>query len=41
MCNLLIYEKYGNKQYQTLTDKKTLSYEKRLEMSVFFEIDGP
>ena len=41
MCNLLIYDKYGNKQYQTLVDKKSLSYEKRLEMSVFFEIDGP
>jgi len=41
MCNLLIYEKYGNKQYQTLTDKATLTYEKRLEMSIFFEIDGP
>ena len=41
MCNLLIYEKYGNPQYQTLVDKKTLTYEKRLEMSVFFEIDGP
>jgi DNA polymerase epsilon subunit 1 len=41
MCNLLIYDKYGNKQYQTLTDKKTLTYETRMEMSIFFEIDGP
>ena len=41
MCNLLIYDKYGNKQYQTLVNKQTLEYEKRLEMSVFFEIDGP
>lgn len=41
MCNLLIYDKYGNKQYQTLVDQKTLTYETRLEMSVFFEIDGP
>ena len=24
-----------------MVDKKTLRYEKRLEMSVFFEIDGP
>ena len=41
MCNLLIYDKYANKQYQTLTDKANLTYETRLEMSVFFEIDGP
>lgn len=41
MCNVLIYDKYANKQYQTLTDKKSLSYEQRTEMSVFFEIDGP
>lgn len=41
ICNLLIYDQFGNKQYQTLVDKKTLKYETRLEMSVFFEIDGP
>eukprot|EP00347_Sterkiella_histriomuscorum_P016015 403354822 len=41
MSNVLIYDKYGNKQYQTLVDKKTLEYETRTEMSVFFEIDGP
>lgn len=41
MCNLLIYDKYSNTQYQTLIDKKTLEYEKHVEMSVFFEIDGP
>ena len=41
MCNVLIYDKYANRQYQTLVDKKTLAYEQRLEMSVFFEIDGP
>jgi DNA polymerase epsilon subunit 1 len=41
MCNLLIYDKYANPQYQTLVDKDKLTYEKRLEMSVFFEIDGP
>lgn len=41
MCNLLIYEKFGNPQYQTLENKKSLTYSKRLEMSVFFEIDGP
>jgi DNA polymerase epsilon subunit 1 len=27
MCNVLIYDKYANRQYQTLTDKKTLTYE--------------
>ena len=41
MCNNLIYDKYGNKQYQTLVNKERLEYETRNEMSVFFEIDGP
>jgi len=41
MLNLLIYEKYANPQYQTLVDPKTLTYETRKEMSVFFEVDGP
>ena len=41
MCNQLIYDKYANKQYQTLVNKETLTYDKRQEMSVFFEIDGP
>jgi DNA polymerase epsilon subunit 1 len=41
MCNVLIYDKYANKQYQTLVDKDNKIYETRTEMSVFFEIDGP
>lgn len=41
MCNNLIYDKYGNKQYQTLVNKELREYETRNEMSVFFEIDGP
>jgi DNA polymerase epsilon subunit 1 len=41
MCNVLIYDKYANRQYQTLVDKKNHLYETRTEMSVFFEIDGP
>jgi DNA polymerase epsilon subunit 1 len=41
MCNVLIYDKYANKQYQTLIDKKRREYETKTEMSVFFEIDGP
>lgn len=41
MCNVLIYDKYANKQYQTLVDPQTLQYEMHTEMSVFFEIDGP
>ena len=41
MCNNLIYEKYGNPQYQTLQNKENLEYETRNEMSIFFEIDGP
>jgi DNA polymerase epsilon subunit 1 len=41
MCNVLIYDKYANKQYQSLVDKKAGIYEQRTEMSVFFEIDGP
>jgi DNA polymerase epsilon subunit 1 len=27
MCNVLIYDKYANRQYQSLVDKKTLKYE--------------
>ena len=27
MCNVLIYDKYANRQYQTLVDKTTLKYE--------------
>ena len=41
MCNHLIYDKYGNKQYQTLVSKERLEYETRHEMSIFFELDGP
>jgi DNA polymerase epsilon subunit 1 len=40
MCNNLIYEKYGNDQYQTKRPG-SLQYDIRNEMSVFFEIDGP
>ncbi len=41
MCNVLIYDKYANRQYQSLVDPKLRTYEQRTEMSVFFEIDGP
>jgi DNA polymerase epsilon subunit 1 len=41
MCNVLIYEKYSNPQYQTLVDPVNKIYETRNEMSIFFEIDGP
>lgn len=41
MLNLLIYDKYANPQYQTLKDPRSLTYETRKEMSVFFEVDGP
>ena len=41
MCNVLIYEKYCNPQYQRLTNPQRLEYETNTEMSVFFEIDGP
>ena len=41
MCNNLIYDKYGNKQYQTLVDSEKMQYETRHEMSIFFELDGP
>ena len=41
MCNVLIYNKYANPQYQTLKDPYTKEYETRTEMSIFFEIDGP
>lgn len=39
--NILIHEKYANTQYQDLADPKTLKYDTRTEMSIFFEIDGP
>jgi len=41
MCNVLIYDKYANPQYQTLVDPVRKTYETRNEMSIFFEIDGP
>ena len=41
MCNVLIYDKYANPQYQTLVDPVKKIYETRNEMSIFFEIDGP
>lgn len=37
----MIYDKYANKQYQTLVDPVKKTYETRKEMSIFFEIDGP
>lgn len=39
MLNLLVYDKYKNTQYQEITPEG--DYEKRTEMSIFFEIDGP
>lgn len=41
MCNILVYEKYKNKQYQKLKDEESIDYIKTTEMSIFFEIDGP
>ena len=41
MCNVLIYQKYANPQYQTLVNPATREYKTHTEMSVFFEIDGP
>lgn len=41
ILNILIYEKYLNKQYQVLVDSQTLKYTTQMEMSIFFEIDGP
>ena len=43
MCNNLIFGPFGNDQYQTLVDSKSLKpeYETRHEMSIFFELDGP
>ena len=41
MSNELIYEKYGNPQYQTLVNQKKGAFDVRHEMSIFFEIDGP
>jgi len=41
MCNIAIYNRYSNPQYQTLVDPVRKTYETRNEMSIFFEIDGP
>ncbi|KAL4468704.1 hypothetical protein ABPG74_005207 [Tetrahymena malaccensis] len=41
ILNYLVYEKYCNRQYQTLIDPVNLKYETNLEMSIFFELDGP
>jgi DNA polymerase epsilon subunit 1 len=42
MCNVLIYDKYANPQYQTLIENDpSKGYLTHTEMSIFFEIDGP
>ncbi|CAI2378542.1 unnamed protein product [Moneuplotes crassus] len=41
MCNIAIYDRYANTQYQTLVNSEKKIYETRKEMSIFFEIDGP
>lgn len=41
ILNELVHEQYKNNQYQRLKDPKTLEYEIKSEMSIFFEVDGP
>ena len=41
MCNLLIYDRYKNTQYQMERVDKPKKFITSTEMSIFFEIDGP
>lgn len=41
ILNYLVYEKYCNRQYQTIDERNHLKYTTNLEMSIFFELDGP
>lgn len=41
ICNLEIYDKFINNQYQTENEKKRFNFDVRREMTIFFEIDGP
>jgi DNA polymerase epsilon subunit 1 len=41
MCNLLIYDRYKNTQYQMERVDRPKKFTTTTEMSIFFEIDGP
>ncbi|CAK9301987.1 unnamed protein product [Gordionus sp. m RMFG-2023] len=41
LLNLMVQEKFTNRQYQVLVDDKNFVYQKRDENSIFFEVDGP
>ena len=41
MLNTDVHKNYTNHQYQTLVDKRTLSYATHSECSIYFEVDGP
>ena len=41
MLNADVHKNYTNHQYQTLIDKRTLSYATHSECSIYFEVDGP
>ena len=38
---MMVKEAYTNSQYHELVDQETLTYVKRNENSIFFEVDGP
>ncbi|KAK3734409.1 hypothetical protein QZH41_010068, partial [Actinostola sp. cb2023] len=41
MLNIMVKTHFTNDQYHELTDTANLTYEKRNENSIFFEVDGP
>ncbi len=41
MLNADVHKNYTNHQYQTLVDKRTLTYATHSECSIYFEVDGP
>ena len=41
MLNIMVQESFTNDQYQILQDDENLTYDIRVENSIFFEVDGP
>lgn len=41
LLNLILERNYSNDQYLTLENPETLTYSKRRENTIFFEVDGP
>nr|XP_009858713.1 DNA polymerase epsilon catalytic subunit A-like [Ciona intestinalis] len=41
ILNVMVKDNFTNHQYEELTEPSTLTYERRSENSIFFEVDGP